>query len=521
MNKTRQDRPGGSLLPVASEASKYPFALEVGGLEKSFDSNRVLRSVDLRIAVGEVHALVGLNGSGKSTIIKILSGFHTADAGTIAIAGRVLPHVTHAAVHAAGARFVHQDLGLAVGMNSIDNFAMGSSYPRSKARTISWRSARRSLKDLLGSLGYNFDVTVPVESLTPVQRTGLAIARALGTEPESVKLIVLDEPTATMPQAEVRNLFATIHRLKQKGVGVLYVTHHMKEVFDIADRVTVLRNGAVVAGTCTDGLSYDDLVEYMLGRKLVHQKFNTRQPTDATNHVTVRGLTTARLLGLDLTCQVGEILGIAGITGSGREDVAAALAGDLPSTSTLTIAGRTVKAGSIRSSIRAGLGYVPADRHGNAILVDFDVKSNLTLADIGTVSARGLILRRREHREAVRWTTELTVTPGRPEAMIATLSGGNQQKIILARWLRTAQTVIVLDEPTQGIDVESRRIVYEHLRKASESRAVIVCSSDTDELAHLCDRVVVLARGREVGEVRAPMTSDEIDELTLQGGTEV
>ncbi|HWE56660.1 MAG TPA: sugar ABC transporter ATP-binding protein [Acidimicrobiales bacterium] len=488
--------------------------LVVRRLQKSFPGQVALAGVDLHLQPGEIHALLGQNGSGKSTLIKILAGFHQPDGdGEAWVHGRPLALGSASAAHHAGLRFIHQDLGLLPTLDVVDNLALGQSYD---ARWwLSDRRERAAARALLAELELDLDVTQPVGRLSAAERTIVAVARSLRGGLSARGVLVLDEPTASLPAAEVGRLFRLIRTVAARGAAVLYVTHRMSEVFDLADRVTVLRDGRRVVTAPVGEVTRAGLVELIVGRAVAD--FYPEPPTPGRETaLEARELLTPRLRGLSFTAHRGEILGIAGITGSGREDVAPALFGAIA----LTGGQVATRSGAVSpltpaAAIGAGIAYLPSDRKRESAIPSFTVRENLTLPHLST--RRGWLGNRRERSDADRWLADLDVRPPGSDRVFSTLSGGNQQKVVLARWLRCGSTVLVLDEPTQGVDVGAKSMIYQLLTGAARNGAsVIVASSDTEELAALCDRVIVVRDGVAGAELTGSgLTVDAISRLAL------
>ena len=485
-------------------------ALQVRGVSKSFAGVKVLNDVDLVVGSSSVHALTGHNGSGKSTLIKALAGFHGPDSDVTGRAfGQTFAVGDHASASRAGLRFVHQDLGLVEQLSTVENLALGPGYPCRPIGTIRWREATRRTASAMLALGYDVDVCAPVGLLSASERTGVAIARALERWSGEPAVVVLDEPTAAMPTAEVRRLFATVERLRAQGLGIVYVTHHLDEILEIADEVTVLRNGSVVLARRAAGLTHENLVTAIVGRELVVEpNAAAAKSTSSPPALHVDSLRTASVLGASFSIAAGEIVGVAGITGSGRDDLVPAIAGAIGRTGTVRIGGAAVAAGRPRAAINAGLGFVPANRRRAGILPAFDAGHNLTVSGLRPHVRCGLLNHRRENAEASGWLSRLDVLPTDPRAPILTLSGGNQQKVMIGRWLRRQPIIFALDEPTQGVDIGARQTIYQSLRQAAEQGSgVLISSSDTDELAANCHRVLVFARGR----IEAELTGSQLD----------
>lgn len=504
-------------------------ALHVSGVSKSFNGVTVLHDVALDVRPASVHALVGHNGSGKSTLIKVLAGYHRPDCDLDAhVFGERVRLGDHDSAERAGLRFVHQDLGLVDALSAVDNLALGAGYPTRGRALIQWRRSTERTREVIQSLGFDFDVHRPVGELSAAQRAGVAIGRALQDWSGKRAVIVLDEPTAAMPSKEARVLFRAVRRLREQGLGVVYVTHHLSEVEDLADDVTVLRGGRVVARRPAADLSHDDLVGLILGDTgsapgtTAAAAPPAPQSGSETVVLEIKELGAAGLARFDLTLRAGEIVGIAGVEGSGRGAVLPAVAGAIPRSGTVTVGGVEVAPGKPRRAIRAGLGHVPAERLRTGVVAALDVQANLTIASLDSFSRLGLLAGQVERSDAAGWLTRLTVDLDKANAPILTLSGGNQQKVMLGRWLRRGPAVIALDEPTQGVDVGARAHIYALLREATRSGSgVLMASSDSEELAAECDRVVVVAHGRTVGELTgAQLTVPAIDSLALSARNE-
>jgi ribose transport system ATP-binding protein len=494
-------------------------ALEVRGLSKTFTGQRALVGVDLELQPGEIRALVGQNGCGKSTMIKILAGFHEPDpGGEVQVDGKPLALGTAGAGDHAGLRFVHQDLGLVPTLDACDNLAMGHGYERNRMGLISWRKEARLARETLRDLGYDFDVRQPTSHLVISQRTAIALARALSPRSTPPRVLVLDEPTANLPATEIKRLFEVVRSVRDRGVAVLFVSHHLDEVFGLCDTVTVLRDGRHVITRPVEGLDEDALIALMIGRTLEEFPAPAEAVGEAGEPVLrVRDVHSGVLAGVDLDVRPGEIVGVAGITGSGREEIALALFGGVPRTGTVTVAGREIEQHRPDRAVAAGLALVPAERHANAAFLESTLRENVSIVNPGAFLSRGLLSRRREVSEVTTWLQKLKVRPPHPECALATLSGGNQQKVMLARWMRQKPTVLVLDEPTQGVDVGAKADIHVLVEEAaSQGAAVVIVSTDHSELTRLAERVVVLRNGRVADELRRPnIDPDRITAATI------
>jgi ribose transport system ATP-binding protein len=494
--------------------------LGIHGLSKTFPGTLALDQVDFDVRHGEVHGLVGQNGSGKSSLVKVLAGYHDPDPGTrIVLDGETVEIGDGSASRALGLRFVHQDLGLVQDLSTVENLALGEGFDTGFAGRIRWGAQRRDATERIRALGYDFDVRLPIRELGAAERTGVAIARALHHW-EEARVLVVDEPTASLPRHEVKILFEAIRRVRDKGLGVIYVSHRLDEVFDIADRITVLRNGRKVGTWDTSVLDQAQLVSFMVGGAELKPRGIREDAPERRPMLRARGLYGAVVHSVDLTAFSGEVLGIAGLTGSGREEILRLLFGALPRDGEVTVEDEVVPAGRPHAAVKAGIALVPADRHAAGTITELTVRENTTLTDLKRHSGRAArLLRRQERDEVHEWITTLEIQPKRPEAVLATVSGGNQQKIVMAKWLRMMPRVLLLDEPTQGVDVRAKATIHSLAREvASEGTAVVIASSDHAELCDTCDRVLVMRDGEIVEEISDErLTREEIGRHELAG----
>jgi ribose transport system ATP-binding protein len=477
-------------------AAGTSLALELRHLSKVFQVQRALDDVDLELQVGEVHALLGPNGSGKSTLIKILAGFHEAEAGAEAsLFGEPFGLGSHTRAHPI--RFIHQDLGLVGPLDAVDNLALGGQYAR--RWWLSDRVERRAAGAKLAAFGVAMDVSAPVESLSRAVQTMLALVRAVDTGLGAQGLLVLDEPTASLPAREVGVLFDLVHEYKRKGGTVLYVTHRLAEVFEVADRVSVLRDGRRVATVPVGELDHDRLVELIVGRQLEEVTAGgDTAPDGGEKRLSVRGLAGAGIEAFDLDARAREVVGVSGLVGSGYEDVLRLVfTGDERTAGEVAVDGRPLPVRGPRASIEAGLAYAPADRKRLSAITAWTSRENVTLPALRPHGVLRWLSDRRETRDAKEWMDRLNVVPDDPNRVFTQLSGGNQQKVVIARWLRCGARVFLLEEPTNGVDVGAKRAIYQALRDvAATGAAVVMTSQDAEELAGFCDRVIVLREGR-------------------------
>lgn len=481
-----------------------------------FAGQRALDKVDLTLHRGEVHALLGANGSGKSTLIKVLAGYHTPEHGArVTIGGRVLAFGSARASHLAGLRFIHQDLGLVDSLDVAENLRLGGDYGHTW-----WLSGRQQCsqaRDMLRRYGLDIDPAMPVGGLSAAQKSMVAIIRAVEDGLASEGVLVLDEPTASLPQEEVHQLMDLLTTLKARGVTILYVTHRLSEVFAIADRVTVLRDGHRVTTESMGALTPEDLVELILGKKLDKPEESTsrdiRDPVLAADRVCGENV-----VDFSFTACSQEILGITGLVGSGYESILGLVYGSLARTSgTVEIAGKRVPVSSPRTAIALGLSYAPANRRQLGAFLAWSVRENLTIPRLTCTSVTRRLSQRAEAAETRDWIARLDVRPGRAEARFSDLSGGNQQKVVIGRMLRCLPKALLLDEPTIGVDAGAKSAIYRELRDAAAQGAtVVVSSSDAEELAELCDRVLVVSGGRPIRELVGKQSPADITHASLK-----
>ncbi len=501
--------------------------LQIWSLSKTFPGQLALNDATFDVEEGEVHALVGQNGSGKSTLIKVLAGFHDPDPGHhVTIRDDLFAMGSTQAAHEAGIRFVHQDLGLVEAVSAVENLALGFGYRTGFARRIKWREETARAKQALLDLGFDINVRVPVAMLSGAERTGVAIARALQDSEHNISILILDEPTASLPGADVDRLFEAVRRLKARGISVVFVSHHLEEVFEIADRVTVLRDARVVATRNTSELDMSALIELIVGHKVTAASVDRTIDASSPPRLAVSGLTGLGLNDVSFEVRPGEVLGVAGLTGSGRDTLIPSLSGAIDRFGDVIIDGVSLPPGDPGVSIASGLAFVPADRLRNGIISMMSVRSNTTIADVKRNKTGLRLNHKKEKAEANEWIRSLSVVTTGSEAPVSTLSGGNQQKVMMSRSFRLNPKVLLLDEPTQGVDIGAKEEIHTYVDSAAASgSAVVVASTDSAELARLCDRVIVMHRGAIVdivlrnGGSGAGSMAERIDQVLLAGSS--
>lgn len=503
------DEHGGG---VGARTGPFPV-LHIESLSKTYPGQVALDSAHLEVRPGEVHALVGQNGSGKSTLIKLLGGYVQADHDSVVhFDGRrvdlwSLQHADRQRI-----RIVHQDLGLVPALSAIENLGLGRGYITGAGGRIRWRAEAERTQELLLRFGLAPDVRQPVGTLSAAEQAAIAIVRALQDwEENTAGLLVLDEPTASLNRREVEALFREVRRVAAMGAGVLFVSHMLDEVLDLADRVTVLRDGKVVAaGVSTDHLDQKRLVDLIVGRPIGELYPAVMAPASGTPVLEVESVFGITLRGVSFKIHHGEVVGVAGLVGSGREEIANSIAGMSPRFAGKVLVDKTKVFATPRDSLRAGVALVPADRKGIGLDPEDRLADHVVLPRLGPFQKRTHLQQRALRADAAEWVERLDVQPPLLDRRLGKFSGGNQQKAVLARWLRTEPRVLLLDEPTQGVDVGAKAAIYQQIAEAArEGMAVLIASSDAEELVHLCDRVIVLRAGMVSAELAGANLTEE------------
>ncbi|MCO1594509.1 sugar ABC transporter ATP-binding protein [Micromonospora sp. RHAY321] len=483
--------------------------LVLDGVTKSFGAVAALRGVHLALHSGEAHALVGENGAGKSTLVKILAGAHAPDAGAMTLDGQPLRLRGPADARAAGIAVIYQEPTLFPDLSVAENIFMGR-QPLRGLRRIDTTAMNRDAERLFQRLGVRIDPTRPARGLSIADQQLVEIAKAISFD---ARVLVMDEPTAALSGVEVERLFAVARSLCEHGAAVLFISHRFNEVFDLCHRVTVLRDGAWVSSDRATDLTVDEVVRRMVGRDVA--SLYPKQDAELRDTLLeVRGLTRAGVFtDVSFSVRGGEIVALAGLVGAGRSEVARAVFGvDRYDAGEVLVAGRAVPAGNPGRAIAAGMALVPEDRRQQGLVMELSVERNATLARRRALSRLGLLLGAAERAEARHWTRRLQVKTSRLGAPVATLSGGNQQKVVLAKWLATEPRVLIIDEPTRGIDVGTKSEVHRLLSElAGEGLAILMISSELPEVLGMADRVLVMHEGRLVRE----LPRDEADETSI------
>jgi ABC-type sugar transport system ATPase subunit len=469
--------------------------LSMRGITKRFGATIALDDVDFNVRRGEVHALLGENGAGKSTLMKVFSGVYPADAGEITLGGQKVCFANTRMAVDGGVSLIFQELNLVPTLTTVENAFLGRLWC-DKRGVVDWKGMASEFSRFMKSIDFEMDPSRPVSELSIAEKQMVEIARALM---QSSKVIVMDEPTATLTTEEIRKLFNIIRILKEKGVTVIYISHRLEEIYQICDRLTVLRDGRVICTRDVAETTKAQLIEYMVGRSM-DIEFPERPPHILGEPILeIRSLFTPGFLSdISLTLRRGEILGLAGLVGSGRTEIARAVFGaDRIERGEFHVNGKKVVIHSTMDAKRQSIGLVPEDRKDEGLAVEFSVLKNITITNLARVSRGWFLSRRREAAEAGRLVKELNIKTSSVNRRCDQLSGGNQQKVVLAKWLFNDADILILDEPTRGIDVGAKYEIYLLINEmVSRGKAVIMISSELPEIFALSDRIAVMYEGR-------------------------
>ena len=489
--------------------AQSPPLLVMEGIEKSFPGVKALDGVSLQLHAGEVLALVGENGAGKSTLIKVLSGAHRPDAGRLLLEGEPLVVACPADAQRAGIAVIYQEFNLVPTLTARENIFLGQE--RTVAGFLRRRRERRAALELFSRMGVEIDPEAVCRSLTVAQQQVVEIAKALSLR---ARILVMDEPTATLSSDEVERLFAIIRDLKRQGIGVIYISHRLDEVFEVADRVMVLRDGQHIATRPVGEVTRDALIEMMVGRKLENE-FPKERAEIGPPRLVVRDLARGRWVrGVSFCVRRGEVLALTGLVGSGRTETARLIFGaDRPESGSVELDGRPLRIRGPRDAIRNGICLLTEDRKAHGLVLAHSVRENFALPNLPHLSRLGFVAGRREREALGRLAQSLRIRMTSPEQRVGTLSGGNQQKVVLAKWLEANSEVIIFDEPTRGIDVGAKYEIYLLMnRLAAQGKAILMISSELPEVLGMADRILVMHDGRITGEITdvASATQEQI-----------
>ncbi|SMX23352.1 sugar ABC transporter ATP-binding protein [Boseongicola aestuarii] len=479
--------------------------VQLRGIKKSYGGVKALRGVDFDIRPGEIHALLGENGAGKSTLMKVLGGDISANEGTIIVDGKTANYRGPADAKASGIQMIHQELALAPDLSVAENIYLGA-----LPTVIKWRDLNRAAGEVLDRFGFDIGPREIVGKLPIALQQIVEIAKALS---KKARIIVFDEPTAVLSGKDAERLHEIMLQLRAQGVGVVYISHRLDEVFEVADRMTVLKDGETVGTIDAKDTDVAQIISMMVGRRM-SAMFPEKPETEIGHEVLrVENLGRGRkVLGVNFSVRAGEIVGLGGLVGSGRTEVAKMIFGADPiETGKVYLNGEELRLKSPHDAVRAGINLLPEDRKGEGVVIDFPIKVNSTMAMMGKITNKfGFIRHSTESRDITELTDQLTLKCGHIGDPVSTLSGGNQQKVVLAKWMFAGGELIIFDEPTRGVDVGAKSEIYGLINQmAADGKAVLVISSEHQELFGICDRILVMGNGALQGELLPPDFSDE------------
>src|SRR5919112_1717245 len=495
-----------------------PPLLQLVGVTKRFGGVVAVRDVDFELRPGEVHALVGENGAGKSTLMKIADGLYAPDEGRLEVGGQPAEFSSPRDAEAAGIAMIPQELDLFPELSVAENLFVGRKRPRTRWGGLDRNAMRAEARRRLGSLGVDLDVTARVKRLSAANQQIVAIARALVGE---ARAVIMDEPTSSLTERETLQLFGIIEDLTAEGVGVVYISHRLEEIFEVADRITVLRDGRHITTAPASELDAEELVRLMVGRPL-HELFTRSESSPGETALEVRSLTReGEFEGVDLALRRGEIVGLAGLVGAGRTELAQSIFGiRRPDSGEIFVDGEEVGIHSPQAAMEQGIFYVPEERRSQGLILPFSIKNNITLSILDRISRLGFVPRS-ERAVADRFMGELAIRGADVSAPVSRLSGGNQQKVVVAKSLAREPNVLLLDEPTRGVDVGAKSEIYRLMDDlAKEGKAILLISSELEEVLSMADRVLVMREGRISGEFSRREATQESVMTAATGGTE-
>ncbi len=482
--------------------------IEMTGITKAFSGNVVLRDVQFSLMDGEIHALMGENGAGKSTMMKILTGIYSRDAGEIKVDGVPVNFQSPKEAEKLGIAVIHQELNILPHLSVAENLFLGNEKTVGRTGILRAGLMNKEATELLAKLGLNIDVRVPAGSLSVGKQQIIEIAKAINS---NAKYIVMDEPTAALTDREIETLFVTIRELKSKGISFVYISHRMEEIFAICDRITILRDGEYVGVREIPKTSFDEIVQMMVGREL-GERFPSRQCPLGDVQLEVKNLTCKDVFSdINFAVRKGEVLAVAGLMGAGRTEVAQAIFGTrTKSSGEIFINGKKTSIKHPIQAMKNGIAFVTEDRKTEGLVLDFSIKENMFLTSLDQVSKAGIIQSKIETEEAKKYIDQLKVRCTDGEQIVGSLSGGNQQKIVIAKWLSTKPGVLILDEPTRGVDIGAKKEIYSIINSlADQGVAILMISSELPEVIGMADRVLVMHEGKQTAILEKEQLTQE------------
>lgn len=473
--------------------------LSASNISKSFIGVRALNNIDITINAGEIHCLAGENGCGKSTLVKCISGVYTPDEGTIQIEGQTCGSMTPIEAMNHGIQVIYQDLSLFQHMTVAENIAI-SKLKFENTKIINWKTIKAIAKEQLDKIGVTMDLDETVGEISMANKQMVAICRALA---QNAKILFMDEPTTALTKTEVSHLMKVMLELKKKGLAIVFISHKLDEVFEVADKITIFRNGNKIGDFNSSDLDEKSLSYYMTGREIeyprYHRTYKDNTPILSVEHLTRKG----QYEDMSLTVRPGDIIGLTGLLGSGRTELAMSLFGlNKTQAGVIKVNGKEIDINSPMVAKKYGIALLPEDRSREGLFIERKIKENISAPIIDTICKKGIVNRKKENEIAEKYVEELKVRTPSIETVVGTLSGGNQQKVVISKWIATSPKVFIMDTPTVGIDIGSKAEIYEQIHKfADEGMAIILISDEIQEVMANCNRVLVMAHGKCVVEL--------------------
>jgi len=489
--------------------------IEMRGIDKAFGSNQVLKDAGFELKDGEVHALMGENGAGKSTLMKILTGVYTRDKGTVLVDGQEVVYKTPQEAEKAGIVFIYQELNVLFDLTVEENLFMGKEITKGFG-ICNKKAMRAKAQEVMDRMGVSIPVDAVMSDLSVGQQQMVEICKALMVD---AKVLIMDEPTAALTQSETEVLFEVINSLRAKGVSIVYISHRMEEIFELCDRITILRDGQYVGTEYIKDITMDDVVQMMIGRE-IGERYPQRDVTIGEEVLRVEGLTHQKLFkDVNFSVRAGEVLGVSGLMGAGRTEIMQAIFGNLPTVGgKVFIDGKEMNIKNPRQAIAAGIGFITEDRKTEGLLLEKSIAENIELANLNKVS-KNAVLNKKTGKELVqKGIDEFRIKCFNAEHLCNNLSGGNQQKVVLAKWIYTDPKILILDEPTRGVDIGAKKEIYSVINDmAARGVAVIMVSSELPEVLGMSDRIMVVHEGHVTGIIDGK-TADQAKVMTLATG---
>ena len=489
--------------------------IEMKGIDKSFGTNQVLKNAGFLLKDGEVHALMGENGAGKSTLMKILTGVYTRDAGTVLVDGKEVVYKNPQEAEKAGIVFIYQELNVLFDLTVEENLFMGKELTKGFG-ICDKKAMRKKAQEIMDRMGVNIPVTAQMSDLSVGQQQMVEICKALMVD---AKVLIMDEPTAALTQSETEVLFEVIKSLRAKGVSIVYISHRMEEIFELCDRITVLRDGSYIDTKYIKDINMDDIVQMMIGRT-IGERFPKRDVQMGKEVIRVEGLTSGKLFkNVNFSVRAGEVLGVSGLMGAGRTEIMQAIFGNIPVESgKIYIDGKEVTIKNPRQAIAAGIGFITEDRKTEGLLLEKSIAENIEIVNLNKVSKNSVISMAKQKALVKKGIEEFRIKCFGPDHECNNLSGGNQQKVVLAKWIYTDPKILILDEPTRGVDIGAKKEIYSVINDlAAKGVAVIMVSSELPEVLGMSDRIMVVHEGHVTGIIDAA-DADQAKVMTLATG---